>query len=66
MHPTNLAFISKAGFRLYGLSWVVCALIWVVEELYKHPMIGIPVGILLICVVIVVMVRIVQMLRGKI
>jgi Flp pilus assembly protein TadB len=65
--PVNLA-ISEAGkgTELYGLMWFVRGLIWVVEELHEHPVIGIPVGIVLICVLIVVVVRIVQLLRGKI
>jgi hypothetical protein len=57
------AAISEAGTgSLFDLFWLVRAVL----ELFKHPVIGIPVGILLICVLIVGLVRIVQMLRGKI
>jgi hypothetical protein len=64
MHPVNLA-ISEAGkgTELYGLIWFVRGLIWVVKELYEHPVIGIPVGILLICILIVVVARIVYVVR---
>lgn len=57
MDPVNLAFEVPSG-RWAGIVWIV----W---ELYEHPVIGVPVGILLICVLIVVAVRVVQMLRGK-
>ena len=39
---------------------------WLVIELFEHPITRIIVGILLICVLIVVVVRIVEMWRGKI
>jgi hypothetical protein len=61
MDPVNLAFEVPAGAGV-GL---VRGLVWVVRELYEHPAIGVPVGILLICVLIVVVVRVIQMLRGK-
>jgi hypothetical protein len=41
-------------------------IVWLVMEFFEHPMIRILVGILLICVLIVVAVRVVQMWRGKI
>jgi len=67
MDPANPAVISEAGIgSLYGLFWLVRSVIWAVPELFKHPVIGIPVGVLLTCVLIIVVVRLVQMLRGKI
>jgi hypothetical protein len=39
---------------------VVRLIAWVVRMLYEHPMIGIPVAILLICGLIVVVVRAVR------
>jgi len=41
-------------------------IVWLVIEVFEHPITRIIVGILLICVLIVVVVRIVQMWRGKI
>jgi hypothetical protein len=63
MEPVNLAFEVPAGAGR-GIVWVVRGIVWVVRELYEHPVIGIPVGILLsfalICGLIVVVVRIVS------
>jgi hypothetical protein len=59
MDPVNLGFELPAGAGR-GIVWVVRGIVWVVRELYEHPMIGIPVGILLICVLIVIVVRIVR------
>jgi hypothetical protein len=56
MDPVNLAFEVPSG------RWA--GIVWVVQELYEHPLIGIPVGILLISVLIIVVVRVVQMRRG--
>jgi hypothetical protein len=64
MDPVNLAFEVPAGAGR-GIVGLVRGIVWVVRELYEHPLIGIPVGILLICLLIVIVVRIVQMLRGK-
>jgi hypothetical protein len=65
MDPVNLAFEVPAGAgRL--IVWVIRGIVWVVRVLYEYPMIGIPLGILLICGLIFVVVRIVQMRRGKI
>jgi hypothetical protein len=58
MDPVNLAYSGAAGMR--GWAAGMRGLVWVVVQLYEHPVIGIPVGILLICVVIVVVVRIVR------
>lgn len=41
-----------------GLYWIVRGILWVGRELYEHPLIGIPFGILLIGVLIVGVVRI--------
>lgn len=61
MDQVDLAFevphVAGAG-RL--IVWVVRGIVWVVRGLYEHPVIGIPVGILLICALIVVVVRIVR------
>jgi hypothetical protein len=59
MDPVNLAFEVPAGAGR-GIVWVVRGTVWVVRELYEHPMIGIPVGILLVFVLIVVVVRAVR------
>jgi len=64
MDPANLAFEVPAGAGR-GIVGLIRGIVWVVRELYEHPMIGVPVGILLICVLMVVLVRVVQMLRGK-
>jgi hypothetical protein len=54
MDPVNLAKeLPHVGGAGSGIAHFVG---W----LYEHPAIGIPVGILLICVLIVVMVRLVQ------
>jgi hypothetical protein len=57
MHPVNLAkeLPADAGRGI----------VWLVLELCAHPIVRIIVGILLICVLIIGVVRIVQMLRGK-
>jgi hypothetical protein len=57
MHPVNQAFSGA------GLAGVLRLLVWVVVGLYEHPVIGIPVGILLICILIVVVARIVYVVR---
>lgn len=59
MDPVNLAdkLPPGSGGALRGIVLVV---VW----LFEHPVIGIPVGILLICVLIVVVVRIVRRRRG--
>ena len=64
MDPVNLAY-PVAGISCPGCG---VAVIWGVAELFKHPMVGIPVGILLIClicVLIVVAVRIVRRRRAS-
>jgi hypothetical protein len=63
MNPVNLAYSGASGLR--GLAAGMRGLVWVVVQLYEHPVIGIPVGILLICVLIFVVVRIVQRRRGS-
>ena len=47
MDPVNLAPEIPAGAGR-GIFRIVRGIVWVVRELYEHPMIGIPVGILLI------------------
>jgi hypothetical protein len=58
MDPVNLAKELPAGAGR--------GIVRLVIELFEHPITRIIVGILLICVLIVVVVRIVQMWRGKI
>jgi hypothetical protein len=62
MEPVNLVIAAGIG-GLFHLLGLVRFLVWVVKVLYWHPMIGIPVGILLICVIVVV-VRVVRRRRG--
>jgi hypothetical protein len=57
MHPVNLAM---SGISAYGVGRFFA---WVAYELYEHPVIGIPVGIFLICILIVVVARIVYVVR---
>ncbi len=47
----NLAYTALSGGGSFFRG-----IVWVVVQLYEHPVIGIPVGILLICVLIVVVV----------
>jgi hypothetical protein len=59
MDPVNLAKeVPHVPGR--GIVWIVRGIVWVVRKLYEHPMIGIPVGILLICLLIVAVVRILR------
>lgn len=66
MDPVNLASEIPAGegrgfvWLVWRIVWIFRGIGWVVRELYEHPMIGIPVGILLICGLIVGVVRVVR------
>ena len=62
MHPVNLASEVPAGAGRV-MFWVIRGIVWVVRELYEHPVIGIPVGIFLIFILIVVVARIVFVVR---
>ncbi len=64
MDMVNLAFEVPAGAGRLVVG-AIRGIVWVVRLLYEYPMIGIPVGILLLCGLIVVVVRKVQMRRGK-
>ena len=55
MHQVSLAY--PVGIHCPGCGTAVG---WVVARLFGYPAIGIPVGILLICALIVVVVRIVR------
>jgi hypothetical protein len=64
MHPVNLAVSTEGiGGGLAVVNLVVRLLIWGVQELFEHPLLGILVGILLICVLIVIVARIVYVVR---
>jgi hypothetical protein len=58
MDPVNLAKDLPVGAGR--------GIVWLFVEFFEHPITRIVVGILLICVLIVVVVRIVQICRGKI
>jgi hypothetical protein len=56
MDPVSLAYTPS--------GWFV-GVVWGVVELFEHPAIGIPAGILMICVLVVFVVRVVRRRRAS-